>query len=317
LAIKGIIQFAKIIFSGFLIGFLLYRIGIDRIAVLLISADLYWLFAAIFLFLTSHVIGSVQWHLLLKHEGVDIKWRKVLSFYFVGLFLNNFLLSSLGGDLFRMIDVKRYSKNFSGAVATVFLDRLAGFFLLSTLAVMSGPWIIIQRGFRSKLTLLILLLVVSWIVILFLLFNKRFARPFAVIFTKIVPDKLSLKAKEIYQKIYSFGREKSVIGKVLAVSCIIQSLRILTHYMIARSFGVSVSPVNFFLIVPVIAIVASLPVSFGGIGIREQTGVILFGMIGISAIKAFSIEFIAYIVAVIASLPGGVIFTIRRGVDNK
>ena len=313
---KGLIQLSKILFSGFLIGFLLYKIGINKIANLLISADLYWLSAAIVLFLTSHLMGSVQWHLLLKHEGVDIKWPKVLSFYFVGLFLNNFLLSSLGGDLFRMADVKRYSENFSGAVATVFLDRLAGFFLLSTLAVISGPWIIIQRGLHSKLTFLIFMLVCSWILLLFILFNKNFARPFAAVFTKIVPDRFSLKAQEIYQKIHSFGRAKDIVGKVLVISCIIQSLRILTHYMIARSFGITVSPVNFFLIVPVIAIAASLPVSFGGIGIREQAGVILFGMIGVSAIRAFSIEFIAYIVAVITSLPGGVIFAVRRGVDK-
>ena len=293
---KNIFRLLKIVFSAFLIGFLLYRIGIGRIAGHLAGADPLWLVTAVVVFLLSHFAGSFQWFLLLQNHNVKIRWAKVLSFYFVGLFLNNFLLSNLGGDIFRMADIKRYSDDLSGAVSTVFLDRLSGFFLLSTLAVLSSPWIIIRSGFNPELGILIVILIFLWTVLLFTLFSKRFARPFAFILKKIMPESLSLKAREIYQNI--------------------QSLRILTHYVLARSLGVNVSPAAFFIIVPVIAIAASLPVSFGGIGIREQTGIILFALVGISEVKAFSIEFMAYLIAIISSVPGGIIFITRKGVNK-
>ena len=104
------------------------------------------------------------------------------------------------------------------------------------------------------------------------------------------------------------------MARVLGVSVIVQSLRILTHYVLACSLGIRVHPILFFIIVPFIAIMASLPVSLGGIGMREQTGVILFGLVGIAAIQAFSVEFLAYLSAVASSLPGGLIFLMRRGV---
>jgi len=316
LVAKNIFRLLKIVFSAFLIGFLLYRIGIGRIAEHLAGADPLWLVAAVVVFLLSHFAGSFQWFLLLQNHNVKIRWAKVLSFYFVGLFLNNFLLSNLGGDIFRMADIKRYSDDLSGAVSTVFLDRLSGFFLLSTLAVLLSPWIIIRSGFNSELTVLIVILIFLWTVLLFTLFSKRFARPFAFIVKKIMPESLSLKAKEIYQNIYTFGRQGKIVGQVILLSLVIQSLRILTHYVLARSLGVNVSPAAFFIIVPVIAIAASLPVSFGGIGIREQTGIILFALVGISEVKAFSIEFMAYLIAIISSVPGGIIFITRKGVNK-
>jgi len=313
---QGLIQLGKIIISALLIGYLLFRIGIHRILDHIASADPLLFAAAIGIFLISHIVGSYQWYVLLCNEKVPITWPKALSFYFVGLFLNNFLVSSMGGDIFRMVDIKRHSEDLPGAVATVFLDRLAGFFLLSTLAVLSGPWIIIEKGLSSHLTLLILFLVVSWSALLFLLFCRSAARPFARIFRKAVPEKFSSKAREIYDRIYAFGRQKSVVRRVLLLSVLIQSMRIMTHYVLACSLGVHVSPAYFFLIVPVIAIAASLPVSFGGIGLREQTGVILFGMIGIPAVQAFSIEFMAYISAILTSIPGGIVFAVRRNVKR-
>ena len=100
--------------------------------------------------------------------------------------------------------------------------------------------------------------------------------------------------------------------KIVMLSLIIQSARIMTHYLLSRSLGVSISASCFFLVVPLIAIMATLPVSIGGIGLREQTGVVLFGAFGMAESQAFSTEFLAYLVAVCSSLPGGILFMVRK-----
>ena len=86
------------------------------------------------------------------------------------------------------------------------------------------------------------------------------------------------------------------------------------HFIVALSLGVRLHPMVFFLVIPIIAIIASIPVSLGGIGMREQTGVLLFGLFGVTAVLAFSVELLAYLIAVSASIPGGVIFLGRRRV---
>ena len=313
---KIIIQWIKIVVSVCLITFLLHRIGLRKIADQLRSMDAVWLVGALILFTASHFLGSCQWWMLLRGNGIRIPWRKTVSFYFVGLFFNNFLISNLGGDFFRMMDVRRHSNNGTGAVATVLMDRFAGLFVLSALAILSMLWMLFQESIHSFLRLPLTVLIAGWVFMLLFLFNKKFAKPLAWMVGRIVPNIIKTKAREVYSTIHNFGRRRYLLVRILLVSLVVQSARILTHYILARSLGVAISPLYFFLFIPIVAIMASLPVSLGGLGIREQTGIVLFGLVGIAASQAFSIEFAAYLVAVASSIPGGIIFAGRQRVSS-
>jgi hypothetical protein len=48
-----------------------------------------------------------------------------------------------------------------------------------------------------------------------------------------------------------------------------------------------------------------------GIGVREGSGIVLFGLVGVSRTQAFSLQFTTYLVAVAISLLGGLIFLLR------
>lgn len=314
---KIVTQGVKIIFSACLIAYLLHRIGLQIIADQFRSMDTAWLVGALILFTASHFLGSYQWWVLLREHNIRITWRKAVSFYFIGLFFNNFLISNLGGDFFRMLDVRRHSNNGTGAVATVLLDRFAGLFILSGLAVLSMLWMLFQKNIHSFLHLPLIVLLAVWVLTLLLLFNEKFARPLAWMIGRIVPNIIKAKAREVYRTIHDFGRRSRLLVRILLVSLVVQSARILTHYFLARALGVAISPMYFFLFIPIVAIMASLPVSLGGLGIREQTGVVLFGLVGIAASQAFSIEFAAYLVAVISSIPGGIVFAGRQRVSSS
>lgn len=313
---KIFVQGVKILISGCLVAYLLNRIGIQTIIHQIGSMKVGWLAGALILFSMSHSLGSYQWCMLLRAEGIQISWRRTLSFYFVGLFFNNFLVSNLGGDVFRMMDIRRYSRSAAAAVSTVFLDRLAGLFVLTGMAFLTMPWMLLQGQIRTYLRIPLAFLTVGWVFALLLLFNKRFVRPLAWLLRRLVPGTVTAKVREVYIKIYNISRKRGLLIRVVGISCIVQSARILMHYLIGRSMGIAISPLYFFLFIPIIAIMAGLPISLGGIGIREQTGVLLFGLVGMTASQAFSVEFTAYLVAVASSLPGGVIFAGRQNVSS-
>jgi hypothetical protein len=69
--------------------------------------------------------------------------------------------------------------------------------------------------------------------------------------------------------------------------------------------------VYFFLFVPLLAVIVSLPISLNGIGVREGAGILLFGWIGVDRAHAFSLQFTTYLVAVAVSLLGGLVFLVR------
>ncbi|MBN2102982.1 flippase-like domain-containing protein [bacterium] len=311
------IQIAKIVISGALIIFLLNRIGIERVLHTLKQVQPFWFFAALILFMLSHVLGSLQWWHMLRAESVNLPFRKTLSMYFTGLFFNNFLIGGVGGDFYRMLDVRRLSRNGAASVSTVFMDRVMGLLVLSSMALFASPYLLLQKKLDPIFRTLYLGLLGAWIFILCFFFIRRFARLFFWLIKKMIPESLHLKAKDVYNNIYYFGRRRHLFIEVLLISLCVQSARIMMHFLLGKSLGCTVSPVYFFLFVPVIAILASLPVSLGGIGIREQSGVLLFGTAGMAAMDAFTMEFLAFIVAVASSLPGGILFISRKGGDRK
>jgi len=295
---------------------LLRQFGIQSIVEHMQDVNWVWLSSSYLVLLSSYILGSVQWWMLLQSEGILMPWHQALGFYFIGLFFNNFFIGNLGGDVYRMMDVSRYSKNGTGAVATVFLDRFMGFLVLSGIAVVTAPWILSHEGSPPYLKLFIGILIGGWICILLFLFNKKFAKPFAWIVTRVIPEKITGRGREIYQKIHAFGRDERLFLRVLAISFVVQSARIFVHYLIGRALGITLPLIIYFLIIPIIATLVSLPVSVGGIGIRERSGVTLFGMVGLAGVSAFSMEFIAYIVNIGCSLPG-IVFFIGRSQLQK
>lgn len=312
---KICIRVFKILVSGVLIYLVLKGIGIIRVVDVLREADLAWLAGGLVLFSMSHVLGSLQWWFLLDSEKIRLSWKRCLSFYYVGLFFNNFFIGSLGGDVFRMVDIRRYSRNGTGAVSTVMIDRFIGLFVLSGMAVFSSVWTLFRGKMHPDFLILMVVLICGWIFVILFMFNRTFARPFAWLIRRIIPRRMAIKTREVYDKIQAIGHERGLLIRLIGLSVVVQSLRIMMHYAIAVSLDVKAAPLSFFLIVPIIAIVASLPISLGGIGLREQTGIILFAGIGIAALQAFTIEFMAYVLAVISSLPGGLIFLARRKVE--
>lgn len=309
-------QSGKFLASGVLITILLHRVGLNEIFHSIQNIRIEYLLIAVCVFSISHLIGSFQWWLLLGAQGIPIPWKKTYGFYLVGLFFNNFLLGTLGGDFFRIFDMKRYSKNGTSAISTVFLDRVMGLLVLSGLSIIWFPFLII-RGQQKEILIPMIILLITWIVILLLLFNKSFVQPFAWLMKKTLPAQITNKSREFYQKIRDFSQMKEMIRYVICISLLVQSTRILTHYFVGRALGVRVSPIFFFIFIPMIAIIASLPISLGGIGFREQSAVILFSMIGIGAVDASLMEFLAYLVAIGSSLPGGLIFILRTKVTDS
>ena len=302
----------KIAVSAFLIYLALANIGLGNVANEIAAMEIIWLLSAIMLFLASHFLGSMQWQILLRSESVHLPYTHVLKYYFTGLFFNNFLISSMGGDVFSMVDIHRSSGQRAAAVSTVFLDRFAGLFVMFSLAIFSWPWLMMKNVAGSRMQLFMVILVAGWLAAIFVLFSRRVARPLAWILRRLLPVKFSQPMKEIYLQIHGFGRRGKLVFHVLLVALVVQAARIMTHYLLAKAFNVTLSPFVFFVMIPIIALSASLPISLGGLGVRERLGQILLAKVGVAASTAFSIEFMAYVVAIFTAIPGGIIFALRK-----
>jgi uncharacterized protein (TIRG00374 family) len=307
------IQFLKVIVSGLLIALLLNKINTETLAQTFQNVRFGWIIAALVLFSASHFPGAFQWKRLLDAQGVRIPFFRILCSYFTGLFFNNLLIGGIGGDVYRIMDIRRISGRSAAAVSTVFLDRVMGLFVLSSMAVISVPGILFQSEVPVFFRWFILLIIASWGFVVCFFFIKRFAGFFSRIIKKLLPAKLHLKSVDIYNSIHDFTHQPKLFFQVTILSIVVQTARVWTHAMLAQSLGCSISAGYFFLFIPMIAILSSLPISIGGIGLREQSGIILFAAAGMAGSDALAMEFMSFLVLAVSSLPGVVCFIIGKG----
>ena len=108
-----------------------------------------------------------------------------------------------------------------------------------------------------------------------------------------------------------FRGQRRLLLVLFLVATVTQVSRIGVHVLVSRALGLHIALPYFFLFVPLLAVIVSLPISLNGIGVREGAGVVLFGLVGVSRAQAFSLQFTTYLVAVAVSLVGGVVFLVR------
>jgi glycosyltransferase 2 family protein len=300
----------KITVSTVLMAFLLHKISLHELRAAVGRMNGYLLLASFGVFFASNIAGWFQWHALLRASGVALAPRHTFQFYFVGLFFNNFLPANVGGDFARVLDASRAGGSRTSAFSTVLLDRMIGTVTLAGLAVVTS----IPAIDRFHLGLAYAGLVVIFVAsasLLWAIFHPRLLAMLERVLARVGLGRLKPALDELADRLHGFRHQRRLFMELFIVSLGVQVMRVCVHLATARALGLAVPAAYFFLFVPLLAVIVSLPISLNGIGVREAAGIQLFGLVGLPAGSAFSLQFATYLVAVAISLIGGVVFLVR------
>src|SRR5690606_42133661 len=69
------------------------------------------------------IFVSIRWYILLHTQTVEISYFTCIKIHFLGLFYNNILVSSLGGDILRMWYITHHSSRRVESAFSVLVDR--------------------------------------------------------------------------------------------------------------------------------------------------------------------------------------------------
>ncbi len=307
---------AKILLSIALFVFL-FRTRLDwaDVRTALERADTGWLLAAFGLMFASNILGAFQWNRLLHAVGIRIPFWKVLSYYHVGLFFNNFLPANVGGDFARILDASRSGATRATAFSTVLLDRMIGTVALGALAVVTTAPAIAELTLPTASLVAIyggvLLFFLGSVMMMWAVFHPRLLRIFEAVLTRIGLGRLKPALDDLSARLTAFRGRRRLFTELFSLAAGVQLMRVFVHVLVARALGLHVGLGYFFLFVPMLAVIVSLPISLNGIGVRETTGIVLFGLVGVAKSMAFTLQFTTYLVAVAVSLIGGVVFLAR------
>jgi len=309
---KVLLSSAKIIFSIALVWYIVNKVDVKQVWVSFKSVNIFWLAVAYLVHLIDYPISTFRWKILLDAQGIRLPYRRLLGSYFVGTFFTTFLPTGIGGDMIRAYDTIRWSKTAIKPIMVIFIERLSGLFVLMSIAAS----ILLFSGVEVKETSFLIWICAVFFVLMALFLLVLLWAPLARISGRIfnLPGLNILKKwiKEMYEALYLYRHKTKYLGWVLLAATLLQIVVVLHYYLIGFALGIPVPLIVYFLIIPVISLLLTLPVTISGIGVRESAYVFFFSAYGVLNASALALAWLSFSFVILTAIIGAVVYTVRK-----
>lgn len=298
----------RISITGVLLILLFSKINLKVLGGILVHADLVFFGLAFVLFGLLNLLVSERWRLLLTGLGLEAKGERILLSYMASLFINLIFPSTVGGDAVRTMDIAGHTKRPSSAIlATVLLDRLSGFFGLITVLILA-----LIFGYRVINDTRILWAGLVLVLVLVFLTGVMFSgRVFGSVVGFLSAGKIKSYLTQIHAAASGYARKKRILFKIWFYSLLIHAGMSGVYYLTARGLGLHVSFVYFLLVVPVLTVFSAMPISVGGLGVRDTASVVIFAKVGVAAEKALALSLANFGFLFILGILGGIAYVLN------
>jgi uncharacterized membrane protein YbhN (UPF0104 family) len=249
-------------------------------------------------FFGGHVVASWKWKMLVGACGLRFPFDQALRAHAAGLFANLCLPSIVGGDVVRAGLVVRRHGHFEVVALGSLVDRIVD---IVTLCLLAGTGGLVLIREIDGVTILIPM-VVGIVVLLGLV---AIGGATLLIPKERLPAVLAPFASRVIAANQSLIRHPGVALMGLILSIGIQSVFVLLNIVIASAMGIQVNAWVWFLAWPLAKIIALIPVSLGGIGVRELALAGLLAPFGVGAVDAVAQSLSWEVVLVTSGLVAG------------
>lgn len=295
--------------SILLLVFLFSKIDGAAIWDLVRASNIGGIIAAVFIVAVTYLLCFIRWGLLLKAAGVGVSARILLKPFCGGLFFNMFLPTSIGGDIVRVLDLGNHTRKGAHVASTVLLDRLLGYVALNitVIAACAAGW----RYVRDPVVLWSVGIITAILICILLVFFNSTAYNFLnKLLYSPTAGRVRANLTQAHEQLYLLGRKKCVLSVTLLISLALQLLSSVSAYVICRSLGADIPLIYFFIFVPIIGMISMLPISLGGLGVREAATVYFFAKAGLGRDAAFAMSLIGFAIVVLFAAAGGLYYVL-------
>jgi len=294
-----------------LLGYLIYLADLKRVMATLRHTQGFFFLLAVVFFLLGLFLLTGRWKILLAKSNIYPGFGKLLVFYLIGYFFNNFLPTTIGGDVSRAILVAQLSERRAESVGIVLFERIMGLLATLTLASLSLLWVLPYFHTRRIVYLTFSLLIFVSVILAFL-FSNRIFRFIVRVLDKIEFFRLGDRMNRVLSSIHIFRHHKFSVVKAFGLSLCGQISFIFMNLMLAQSLNLHQVSLGFlFLVIPVAFLLGLFP-SINGLGVRDTGYVFLLTRIGLDPAQALSLSFLNTLVPMLMSILGGIFFIFYR-----
>lgn len=232
------------------------------------------------LVMMTQTLNATRWYTLLRAIRLPMSWRRSTQLFFAGLYVSNFLPTTIGGDVLRLSGIAAESEDRVKAGATVVIDRLVSLFGMAMLLPFSLIYVAPALRTAAYYPSPVGLLGVTWV------------------------DRVRLTFDRIWDAFLLWKNKPGALLSALCVSLMGVFSYLLSLTLLANELDIPVNLLEVAGVTGLTYFLTLLPISLNGWGVREVGVVAFYSALGASADQAVALALVSRAMLMISSLPG-------------
>ena len=283
---KKLILLIKLVVTGLAMWLVLNQVDLKELAQTMLSANPVYLLLSLLVFVISKIFSAIRLQYFFKEIGLHLSTRYNFRLYLIGMFHNLYLPGGVGGDGYKVYLLNKESKKpVKKLISAVFFDRISGLVALFFLALLLSLISSIRLIF-AKYELLVWILFVLAYPVYFVLSKWLFPKYHKSLFT------------------------------TTGFSFITQGLQLICTFFLLLSLGVEEDILAYQALFMLASILTVVPITFGGIGIREMVFIASYQVLGMDRDIGVSFSLLFFVITALVSFSGAFIWDKPQGKED-
>jgi len=313
---KILMPIIRFVVSFTLMGGILYyfRAQLPTVFQYLKAAKPTYFALAVFVFFTGLLAVAYRLRFVVQVHGTKLSVAAAYYANLIGLFFNNVLPSTIGGEMVKAYYLYKASNGSVTVFSAVFVDRLFGLVTMLLISISSIFFFDIAQG-SHKIMGTIVMLTAATITIAVLIFNKKIVDGLCQLHIPLLPAIFLEKIREIYRAMYEYREHQGIFGNCMALTVLGQTSFIFVNFLLATSLSIDIPLGFFFFFVPILLMMGVAP-SVNGIGVREAT--FLFYLTEFTTPeKALALSLLTTFFMIFVGILSGIIYAFKGGINSN
>jgi uncharacterized membrane protein YbhN (UPF0104 family) len=272
-----------------------------------------WLVVALVVTMAGILLASLRWQRVMVAMDLRSRMGRLLSTYLAGLFISNFLPTTIAGDALRVSRISSDNGEAPGTFASVVLERLSGWAvlpLLTLVALVINPTLLHLPGGDRSIRVAIVVSATTLSLLLIVLAAAGHPNLGGRLASHTGWRRFT---GAIHLGVGRFRHRPKAAAQVLAAGVGYQLAVVSAAFAAGHALGLAVGWTAFMAFMPVVAIVQVLPFpTIGGLGLREGALALFLAPLGVNQSQAIALGLMVYGINLTVSLLGAPAFAVGR-----
>ncbi len=296
------------------LGFIYTKIDLSNLFLTIRQANYWLIILALAVFVFNRILISLRWKVILSAYAIPVSLLKVIKIIFVSMPAGFLTPGGAGTDLVRGYQVSKQHGQTADVAGSIIIDRIIGlysmFFVAFVAAYFSPP---LEYLYEIKIitTISIIILTIGALVGLYVL--RTYGNKIKISFS----EKWNTQLSKLINALADLSVLKKVFLPIALISLFIQFSRCIVFYYLFLSLGVKLDFIYFLVLVPLVFVLLFMPISLGGLGVRETSLLFFFAQLGVASEVSVSAGLLGYGFEILMLLVGMLIFLIGNKETNK